>query len=188
MRAGLTVLGILIGVAAVVTVTGLASGASGEVGGQLDSFSANAIYDQPETTQSPARARKATGRLTESDGKAIAREAVSIAGVGLLSRDDRPGRLRRQERPDEPHRRRTSTTSRSASGRSARGRRWQESDELLKTKVCVLGATVATKLFGDASTRSAIRSASAGFPYRVIGVLEARGSVARSATTRTTAS
>ena len=80
-RAALTVLGILIGVAAVVTVTALGMGASSLVGGQIDSFGANVIFISPQPTQQSGARSKATGRLTEADGRAIAREAVSVAAV-----------------------------------------------------------------------------------------------------------
>src|SRR5208283_5313219 len=82
MRASLTVLGILIGVWAVVTVVALADGASSKVGGELDNFAANAIYVFPETTQQSGVRGKTSSRLTENDAKAIAREAVSVSGVG----------------------------------------------------------------------------------------------------------
>src|SRR5262249_51800739 len=56
-----------------------------------------------------------------------------------------------------------------------RGEAWSEADELLKTKVCVIGQTVATNLFGTldpvGQTMRVGRS-----PYRVVGVLKARGS------------
>jgi putative ABC transport system permease protein len=173
-RAALTVLGILIGVAAVVTVTGLASGASGEVGGQLDSFSANAIWINPETTQTSGARTKATGRLTENDGKAIAREAVSITAVAPYLQT--AGQVVYGDKNVQ--------TQLYGVGLSylpirkwvvAKGSAWQESDELIKSKVCLLGATVATTLFGtEDPVGRTLRIGRA--PFRVIGVLEARGS------------
>jgi putative ABC transport system permease protein len=173
-RAGLTVLGILIGVAAVVTVTGLASGAAGEVGGQLDSFSANAIWISPETTQTSGARNRATGRLTENDGKAIAREAVSITAVAPYLQTS--GQVVYGDKNVQ--------TEIYGVGLGyfpirkwvvARGEAWQESDDLIKAKVCVLGSTVKENLFGneDAVGRTVRVGRS---PFRVIGVLEARGS------------
>jgi len=173
-RAGLTVLGILIGVAAVVTVTGLASGASGEVGGQLDSFSANAIWISPETTQTSGARSKATGRLTEADGRAIAREAVSITMVAPYLQTS--GQVVYGDKNVQ--------TQLYGTGlnyfpirkwKIGKGELWQESDEIVKAKVCVLGATVATTLFGtEDPVGRMIRIGRA--PFRVIGVFEARGS------------
>jgi putative ABC transport system permease protein len=173
-RAGLTVLGILIGVAAVVTVTGLASGASGEVGGQLDSFSANAIWISPEPTQTSGARTKATGRLTDNDGKTIAREAVSVAMVASYLQTS--GQVVYGDKNVQ--------TSLYGVGlnyfpirkwKVGKGELWQESDDLVKAKVCLLGATTAKTLFGtDDPVGHTIRIGRA--PFRVIGVFEARGS------------
>ena len=81
LRAALTVLGILIGVTAVVMVTALAGGASASVGDQIDSFASNALFINPETVQQSGVRAKATGRLTENDGKAIARERLERARI-----------------------------------------------------------------------------------------------------------
>jgi putative ABC transport system permease protein len=83
LRSSLTVLGILTGVAAVVAVTALASGASSLISGQLEGMAANAIWVHPQTTQQSGARAKATGRLTEADGRAIEREAASVSGVGF---------------------------------------------------------------------------------------------------------
>jgi putative ABC transport system permease protein len=173
-RAGLTVLGILIGVAAVVTVTGLASGASGQVGGELDSFAANAIFINLETTQTSGARTRATGRLTESDGLAISREAVSITGIAPLLQTQ--GQVVYADKnvmtqiygtrlPYFPIRK----------WKIGKGDFWQESDEIIKAKVCILGTTVATALFGDADPIG--RTFRIGrAPFRVVGVFASRGS------------
>jgi putative ABC transport system permease protein len=59
--------------------------------------------------------------------------------------------------------------------RVAKGELWQESDELVKAKACVLGATVATKLFDESDAIGRIVRINR-VPFRVIGVFEERGS------------
>ncbi len=173
-RAGLTVLGILIGVAAVVTVTGLASGASGEVGGQLDSFSANAIWISPETTQQSGARTRQTGRLTENDGKAIAREAVSVTQVAAYLQT--AGQVVYGDKNVQtqiygvglgyiPIRK----------WKVSRGEAWTETDELIKSRVVLVGATVANTLFGKEDPIGHMIRVGRS-PFRVIGLLEARGS------------
>ena len=82
MRAALTVLGIFIGITAVVIVT-----AAVDERHRLDhatpstASAANALYVSPQPTQASGARAKTAGRLTESDGRAIAREAVSVSGV-----------------------------------------------------------------------------------------------------------
>ena len=172
-RAALTILGILIGVTAVVTVTALGSSASAQVGGKIDSFAANALFVFPQPTQSSGARQKTSGRLTEADGRAIAREAVSVAGVAPFL----------QTMSQVVYADRNVQTA--VYGTTlpyfwirkfeiAKGDLWVESDETLKTKVCVLGPTVAQNLFGtDDPIGHVIRVGRA--PYRVVGVTKARG-------------
>jgi putative ABC transport system permease protein len=174
LRASLTVLGILIGVWAVVTVVAIADGANAKVGGELDSFAANAIYVFPESTQQSGARAKTSGRLTESDGRAIAREAISVAGVGYWLSNN--GQVINGDRNTQ-----TSLIGTNLSYFPIRkwevgsGAMWTESDELLKTKVCLLGQTVREKLFGPGEDPVGATIRIAGFPYRVIGLLKARG-------------
>jgi putative ABC transport system permease protein len=173
LRAFLTVLGIFIGVGAVTEVTALADAASQKVGGEIDGFAANALYVHPEPTQSSGARGKVTGRLTEGDGKAIAREAVSITGVGLwLSTQAQVVYMDKNVS--------TFTIGTNLDYfpirkfKIAKGEFWTESDEILKTKVLIIGETVRRKLFADQDPIG--RTVRVGrSPYRVIGLLESRG-------------
>ncbi len=174
MRASLTVLGILIGVTAVVIVTALAGGASSSVANTIDSFGANLLFINPQSVQSSGARGKVTGRLTEKDARAVAQEAVSVERVApFLST------LGQVVHGDK-------NASTTLIGTSAayfpirrfnvtKGEVWTDSDELLKTKVCVIGTTVANKLFGaeDPIGRYVRMGRS---PYRIIGMLEPKGS------------
>jgi putative ABC transport system permease protein len=173
-RAALTVLGILIGVAAVVAVTGLASGATAQVGGEIDSFATEALYINPQTTAHSGARGKVTGRLTENDAKTIARDAVSVVATTVFSRT--AGQVIYGDRNVQ-------TTLIGTTlpyffirkWKVRRGEAWTETDELLKTKVCMLGSTVADKLFeGRDPVGETLRIAR--YPYKVIGVFKARGS------------
>jgi putative ABC transport system permease protein len=173
-RAVLTVLGILIGITAVVVVTALGTSTSNQIGGEIDSFAANGLFVWPQPVQASGARSKVVGRLTEADGRAIAREAVSVSGVapflqtqGQVVYGDKNVQtaLIGTTLPYFPIRR-------FAIGK---GSLWTESDELVKTKVCVIGETVATGLFGNEDPVG--RTVRIGrSPYRIVGVLEARGS------------
>jgi putative ABC transport system permease protein len=175
LRAGLTILGILIGVAAVVTVTALGAGAREQVSSQIQAMGSNVLMVAPQSAAaSGARgARGAGARRTEEDGRAIAREAVSVAAVAPALRS------RAQIIAGE----RNWSTQVIGSTRAfffvrswpvARGEAWDEHDEATKSKVCVLGTTVATKLFGSEDPIG--RSVRIGrHSYRVTGILESKG-------------
>lgn len=81
LRAVLTVLGILIGITAVVVVTALGTGASKAVGAQIANLGSNAIIIFPQAANvSGARGQTGIvgGRLTTDDGEALVRETTSI--------------------------------------------------------------------------------------------------------------
>jgi putative ABC transport system permease protein len=173
MRAALTVLGIFIGITAVVIVTAASSSATDSIANAIDSVAANALYVSPQPAQASGARAKTAGRLTEADGRAIAREAVSVSGVapwlsttGQLVYGDKNW-----------------STTLIGTGLSffpirrytvASGAAWTENDEIFKTKVCVIGQTVATNLFGTADPVGRMIRVGRS-PYTVIGVLASRG-------------
>jgi putative ABC transport system permease protein len=175
LRASLTILGILIGVAAVVTVTALGAGARDQVSDQIQNMGSNVIMIAPQSAAaSGARGALGAGaRLTEDDGKAIVREAVSVSAAAPALRS------RAQFVAGE----RNWSAQVIGSNRSffsvrnwavKTGEQWDEHDEATKAKVCVLGSTVATKLFGDQDPVG--RTVRTGrYTFRVIGVLESKG-------------
>jgi putative ABC transport system permease protein len=175
LRAGLTILGILIGVAAVVTVTALGAGARDRVSEQIQAMGSNVIMIAPQSAAASGAkgALGAGARLTEDDAKAIAREAVSIAAVAPALR------ARGQAIAGEKN----WSTQVIGSSRAffqvrnwkvERGAEWDERDETIKAKVCVVGTTVATKLFGNDDPVG--RSLRLGpYSYRIVGVLESKG-------------
>ncbi|MFO0664633.1 MAG: ABC transporter permease [Polyangiaceae bacterium] len=173
LRAGLTVLGILIGVFSVVVMTGLGTGARTSVSKQIEAIGSNFIIVSPENAN-VSGAKKATGaRLTEEDGRAIKRDAVSVRAVAPVLR------ARAQVAAQEKN------WSTSVVGSTtdffivrnwalSRGAIWTASDELTKSRVCVIGKTTAQKLFGNVDPVD--RTLRIGrHSYRVLGLLESKG-------------
>ena len=174
LRASLTVLGILIGVTAVVIVTALAGGASETVGRTIDNFGSNLLSINPESVQSSGARGKVTGRLTENDARAVAREAVSVERVAPFLGTN--GQVVYGDKNASTYLIGTTTAYFPVRRfHVAKGELWTESDELMKTKVCIVGTTVAEKLFGTVDPiGQTIRVGRS--PYRIIGVLEPKGS------------
>ncbi|MEZ4301651.1 MAG: ABC transporter permease [Polyangiaceae bacterium] len=173
LRAGLTVLGILIGVAAVVIVVALGTGVRQKVLGEISSLGANIIYVFPQATNASGAKVVDSGRLTEADGAAIVKEATSVSDVTPFSS------LSAQVVADEKN---TPTqvmgTTRSywkvRDYKFAAGESWTDTDELLKAKVCVIGDTVRENLFGEGeAVGKYVRIGR--YPYRVVGVLQKKG-------------
>jgi putative ABC transport system permease protein len=172
-RAVLTVLGILIGITAVVVVAALTESTSAAIVGKIDSFGANVISVWPQPAQASGARARWSGRLTDNDQRAITHEAVSIAaGTPFMQT------LTQVVYADKNVM--TTIIGTTLPGFSiqrhtiAKGEPWTESDELLKTKVCVVGQTVATNLFGN--TDPVGRTIRIGrSPYRVVGLLASKG-------------
>jgi putative ABC transport system permease protein len=175
LRASLTVLGILIGVAAVVTMTALGSGARAKVSEQIESMGSNAMIVFPQSASaSGARSQQGQGqRLTEEDGKAIAQEVVTVAAVAPTLRAR--GQIMRGDKNASTNIFGTSLGFfRVRNWQILRGERWDEHDEAAKAKVVVLGATVQRKLFGDEDAVGQLVRIGR-YAYRVLGVLETKG-------------
>jgi len=175
LRASLTILGILIGVAAVVTVTALGAGARDQVSSQIQNMGSNVILVAPQSAAASGAkgALGAGARLTEEDGKAILRDAVSVTAVAPALRSG--GQVVAGEKNWSTQ---IIGTTRSffpvRSWKVVRGTEWDEHDEATKSKVCVIGSTVATRLFGEEDPIG--RQVRIGrHAYRVVGVLESKG-------------
>jgi putative ABC transport system permease protein len=175
MRASLTVLGILIGVAAVVMVTALGSGARARVSGQIQEMGSNFMIVFPQSTQvTGARGAQGSGmRLTEDDGRAILREASSVLAVAPVMRV--PAQVVYGDQNWLTSVAGTTLSYFTVRNWSVgRGTAWDAHDEATKSKVLVLGATVARSLFGAEDPIG--RTVRMGrYPYRVLGVLESKG-------------
>lgn len=176
LRSALTILALLVGVAAVILVTGIATGARDVIGLRIESIGSNAIVIIPKTTAASGARGQARGRLTEEDAIAILREAGSIGAIA-------PTLNGRAAVVSGDHNVTTSivgTTTAYLGIRKytiARGELWTPTDELTKTKVCVLGQSVANQVFGDEDpVGRTVRIG--GHPHRVLGILAPRGQLA----------
>jgi putative ABC transport system permease protein len=174
LRASLTVLGILIGVAAVVVVTALGTGARDAVAGQIQALGSNIVMVQGQNSGSGARGLSGTlYRLSEEDARALQREAVSVRAVAPALR----------ARAQAVHMDRNASTSVIGSTLAflvvrnwavEKGAAWTESDETTKAKVVLLGSTVKKRLFGDEDAVGQ-RVRIGRHAYRVVGVLASKG-------------
>src|SRR5579884_2792941 len=142
LRASLTVLGILIGVAAVVTVTALGDGARENVSKQIQSIGSNFIIIFPESSQvSRARGAQGTGtRLTDDDARAIMNESTSVVAIAPNLRS-----LAQIVYGDKNWNTNVSGTTLAyfqvRNWATERGSLWEPQDEVVKSKVAVIGST-----------------------------------------------
>ncbi len=179
MRSALTMLGIIIGVGAVIAMVAVGSGASQKISEQISSMGSNLLIILPGATTSGG-ARMGAGSqptLSMGDAEAILKECPAVADVGpVLSgvaqvvaghlnwstgiTGTTPGMLAVRDWP------------------LSSGRPFTDQDVKSATKVALLGQTVVDNLFGDQNPiGQTIRIKNV--PFIVIGVLAPKGQSAQ---------
>ncbi len=174
LRAALTILGITIGVAAVVTVTALASGARASIGDQISNLGSNALIVFPRSARpSGARALQTGSRLSEFDADALVRESTSIKSATPFLRASGTAVYEGQNAKASIVGAKLSYFE-IRNWKVTRGEPWTPTQESLSEKVVVVGSDTAKELFGSSDPVG--RTVRIGrHPYRVIGVLEEKG-------------
>jgi putative ABC transport system permease protein len=175
MRAILTMLGIIIGVACVIATVGIGEGARMQMESQLKSLGTNFLMIFPGTTTSSG-ARTGWGsdsKLNESDVMAIRNECKTCAYVSMSTRTVAQVIYGNQN---------WSTSVQGAevdwplirAWNIERGVFFTEADTRAAAKVCVIGKTIEQELFaGEDALGKTIRIKN--IPFKVIGILESKG-------------
>jgi putative ABC transport system permease protein len=175
MRSALTMLGIVIGVGAVIAMIAVGSGAREKIASQISSMGSNLIMVLPgATTAGGVRMGSGTQpTLTLSDAEAIQKECPAVSevapilnGVAQVVHGSQnwatgvigttPGMLTVREWPLDS------------------GRPFTQQDVRNATKVCLIGKTVVDNLFGDDDPIGKVVRIKK-VPFTVIGVLSVKG-------------
>jgi macrolide transport system ATP-binding/permease protein len=176
MRAVLTMLGIFIGVAAVVAMVAVGEGARISVEEKIKSLGTNLVVVLPGTTTSGG-VRAGSGsnsRLTVQDAQAIGRDDPAVTMVAyyihqaaqVVSGDRNWSTLVVGTTPNYFAVRDWPLTS---------GRPFTEDEQRSAATVCLLGQTVVTNLFGDSLDPVGAVIRVKNVTFHVIGVLAAKG-------------
>jgi len=175
MRAALTVLGIVIGVAAVIATLAIGQGAREAVQARIRSLGANVMTVRPGTVTSGGRRMGMGGitTLTAADADAIRKECPAVVavspmvmrGVQLVYGNMNWGTNVQGVAPEYLDIRQWPVSE---------GSMFTDADVRGSAKVCVIGAKVKEELYGDADpvgTTLRIKD----IPFRVVGVLSYKG-------------
>jgi putative ABC transport system permease protein len=175
LRSMLTMLGIIIGVAAVITMIAVGGGAQARVQEQIKSLGSNLMIILPgSTTASGVRLGSgANQNLTEDDAEAIAREVPEVLATAPNNRGTSQAVANGSNwatviygvTPDFFIVREWNLLS---------GRVFEPHEVSGSGKVAILGQTVATQLFGDLDPLDQVIRVKS-VPLTVIGVLEKKG-------------
>jgi putative ABC transport system permease protein len=175
MRSALTMLGIIIGVAAVIAMLAVGTGASQRITQQIESIGSNLLIILPGSTTSGG-ARMGAGTeptLTLNDATAIKKDCPAVEAVAPV--------LNGVAQLVEGH----LNWSTNVQGTTpdmlvvrdwglSRGRPFTDQDVRSAAKVCLLGQTVVDNLFGDQDPVGQMVRIK-NIPFKVLGVLAVKG-------------
>jgi putative ABC transport system permease protein len=175
MRSALTMLGIIIGVGAVITMLAVGTGASERISEQMSSMGSNLLIVLPgSSTSGGLRMGSGTqSTLTQDDAEAIARECSAVSDVAPSHNGAAQVVYGNQNWSTVV----SGTTPGILPVRDwtlASGRVFTDQDVRNATKVCLLGQTVVDNLFGNADPLGQIIRIKK-VPFTVIGVLAKKG-------------
>src|SRR5213593_2894225 len=175
LRAFLTMLGIIIGVGAVIAMVAIGEGAKSTIRAQIASLGTNVLIVLPGSN-SQGGVRFGTGNvntLVDADARAMVQELRSVSFASpVLRRPEQViagnlnwGTLAQGVAPEFQQIR---------DWQVAEGRFLHEGDMDSAAKVAVIGQTVATQLFGNDNPVDAVIRIR-NIPFRVVGLLVAKG-------------
>ncbi len=174
LRSSLTILGIVIGVAAVIVMVTLGSGATAKVTNDISGLGSNVLHVRPgQGMRGPGGARADARALTVADAAAMANDIAGLTAVAPVAMANRQAIYRNTNWA-------TSVTGATNAYLTVQG--WElnegqafDRSQLIAGKaVCLLGQTVKKELFGDAAVLGkTIRLGKVSF--KVIGTLKEKG-------------
>jgi len=177
MRAGLTTLGIIIGVAAVIAMMGIGNGSSAAMQKTIASMGANVLTVLPGAAASGGISFGGGTAMTLSpdDCDAILRECAAVQSAAPIVRvRSQVVYGNRNWIPPSVYGTTPAFLDVRDWGRMAEGEPFSDRDVRNASKVCVLGQTTARELFqGESPIGKEIRIKNVSF--RVIGVLSSKG-------------
>jgi len=172
LRSCLTVLGVVIGVAAVITMVTLGGGATVQVTEQIASLGSNLLMVTPGQRMGPGQT-SAAPRFDVNDAEAIGREIGSVVAVAPSSGRRVMAIVGNQNWSTTVN----GTTNEFFAVRNwtiGNGRRFTDGELRAGRAVCIVGATVRRELFGaQEAVGNKIRLAK--LSCQVVGVLAAKG-------------
>jgi macrolide transport system ATP-binding/permease protein len=176
LRSALTMLGVFIGVAALIAMVAVGDGASSAVKKQLESLGTNMVVVQPgaSTAGGVRGGAGSASTLTVADAQAILRADPAVAQIGYLARQ-----TAQVEYGDQNWSTQVQGVSPSyidiVSWRIADGETLSDQEDAGADTVCLIGQTVYQTLFPAGQSPVGATVLVKGVPMRVVGLLAAKG-------------
>ncbi len=177
VRSGLTMLGIIIGIASVISMVAIGNGAQQSISNSIQSIGSNLIMVMPGATRSfggPSAGRGNALTLTVDDALAIKSEVQNVSDVALNVSS-------RSQVTAKGTNTNTSVVGTSPSYQTVRnveidqGNFFTDSQVQSASAVAVLGPTTASDLFGEGNDAVGQSIRIKGIMFKVIGVTKSKG-------------
>ena len=173
MRSFLTVLGIVIGVAAVITMVTLGNGATRMVSDQISSLGSNLLILRPGQNLGPGRDSAGAPAFKLADVEAIENQVPSLKAVAPVV-GSKVTLVAGAQNWQSTVNGTSNAYFTAGNWKIDAGRQFEDDEEAAGKAVCVIGATVKKQLFGNASPLGGeIRVKN--FSCQIIGTLAAKG-------------
>jgi macrolide transport system ATP-binding/permease protein len=176
LRSALTMLGVFVGVAALITMVAVGQGANSAVMAQIERLGANLLIVLPGTsvTSGVRGGFGSASTLRVADAEAILRDASAVANVSYLLRGAAQAQYAGKN---------WNTTVQGVSPSFLEIQSWplvagrgiSAQEQLGSARVCLIGQTVVHNLFGFSQNPVGATLLVKGVPLQVIGVLSALG-------------
>jgi len=177
LRSSLTMLGIVIGITAVIALMSIGRGVEAEIMSEIEKFGSNLVFITPGwTTEEEAWAAAGSAQtLTQEDAAAIAKQVPSVSSVAPVLASNLQAvvgdeNVRAQVSGVTPEHMQVNSLE------IAHGAFFTEYDYQRRARVAVLGSDVKETLFGDADPIGQ-QMWMGGIVVRVIGVFEGKGAM-----------
>ena len=173
LRSFLTVLGIVIGVSAVITMVTVGNGATLAIQNQIAGLGTNLLQVRPGQRMGPGGSGASAPAFKESDGEAI---AAQIGGIAAVAPEARSGAVLVANGRNWSSSVIGSTNDWLVTGnwKLADGREFSNDEQRAGGAVCLIGSTVQRELFGSTSAVGAQLRVKA-MSCEVIGTLQSKG-------------
>ena len=177
VRSFLTMLGIIIGVSAVIIMVAISAGTEATIQEQITSLGSNLLFVQSSFSRAgPPGAGGDSGGLVFEDAAAIAQGVSGVKAVIVEQQSSQTVKIGGVTLEEIPILGSTADFPSVRDMEVAEGRYFNETDVNRKQKVAVLGSSLATELFGDANPIGQVVTAGTT-KLTVIGVLAEKGTV-----------
>ncbi len=173
MRSFLTMLGVIIGVAAVIVVVAIGEGLKADVMQRIQGLGTNLLMISPSSRRGPHGPVSRPGRLTDEDWEALEANVTNVSALAPTVQGSASIKYRNRTHSSRV----LGSTPDIVTVQNlalAAGRFFTASEQRSRARVVVLGSTVVEELFyGRALLEETVRIK--GVPFQVIGVLEEKG-------------